>query len=168
MGHAAFKRLMTIIKYSEDFTIPVEPNAHAIVDAADYGFLARRTWRLAKGYATTRINGKLVFMHRHILKPGEGELVDHRNGDKLDNRRSNIRVCNSQDNARNRFAVTGKSRFKGVRNDRGIWRAQIKIDQVTIHLGCFDTELSAAKAYDKAALLHFGEFAKTNKQLGLY
>jgi hypothetical protein len=90
--------------------------------------------------------------------------IDHINGDGLDNRRENLRICNHQQNSGNQGPRGGSSRFKGVcwhKNHR-IWAAFIGIDFKQKHLGHFHTEEEAARAYDVAALEHFGEFAKLN------
>jgi hypothetical protein len=109
-------------------------------------------------------------MHRFLLLPERGVLVDHINGDGLDNRRMNLRLANHSQNAANRCKPQrsrSTSRYKGVffeasgkRKKR--WRALIKVDGQTIHLGSYSEEIEAAVAYDIAAKKHFGEFAKLN------
>jgi hypothetical protein len=87
--------------------------------------------------------------------------IDHRNGDRADNRIANLRECSRAENARN---VTSRnpSGFKGVRRDDSRWRASITVNGKRIHLGTFDTAEKAAAAYDKAARRYHGEFARTN------
>lgn len=111
-------------------------------------------------------------MHRVIANPADNEVVDHINGNTLDNRRSNLRPCLQRDNSRNRRIPRVKSKtstFKGVWKDirRKGWLASIRVNYRTVHLGAFSTEELAAIAYDNAAKLHFGEFANTNEKLGL-
>jgi len=95
-------------------------------------------------------------------------LVDHINGDPLDNRRQNLRPATPSQNQANRTKYQGRrgvtSRYKGVcwhRKDKK-WMARIYRDGKQIYLGGFDCEIEAAKAYDSAALEIFGEFALPN------
>lgn len=98
--------------------------------------------------------------------------VDHKNGDKLDNRKSNLRLCDDMLNQANRNKQKGKvsSRYKGVsyQSRTGKWKAQIGVNKRRLFLGYFDSAKEAAMAYDRAAVAHVNEFAKTNfKQVGL-
>lgn len=95
--------------------------------------------------------------------------VDHINGDRHDNRISNLRVVCSQQNRMNTCKVKSPVGFKGVfmHPDTGRFRATIRKDGKNHYLGYFSTAVEAAKAYDSAALSMFGEHAKTNSQLGL-
>lgn len=107
-------------------------------------------------------------LSRKIMDAPRGMEVDHINGDTLDNRRRNLRVCTRQQNHRNRRRSCGASRLKGVtivRNNKppSRWMARIRLSQVErITIGFFPTALSAALAYDDAAVKHFGEFAAPN------
>jgi hypothetical protein len=101
-------------------------------------------------------------MARHIMGAKSGEVVDHINGNTLDNRRSNLRIATIKENVRNRTTIgKGNSRFKGVRFCG--WKASIGVDNKVIHLGYFTTEEEAARAYNAAAIKHFGEFARLNE-----
>jgi hypothetical protein len=110
-------------------------------------------------------------MHHEILGKVAGLEVDHINGDPRDNRRSNLRFVTKAQNQMNRTSVAASSGFKGVvRNKKG-WAASINKRangvKTRYHLGTFKTPEEAAKAYDRAAIELFGEFAKTNAALEL-
>ncbi len=110
------------------------------------------------------------------MKPGPGLVVDHINGIPLDNRRENLRVASQKQNACNlRISTRHKksnstSQFKGVSKinylfQSGVpirWRAAIGSGNKFKHLGCFNTEVEAARAYDTAAKQYFGPFARLN------
>ena len=103
-------------------------------------------------------------MHRMIMAVGENQIIDHINGNGLDNRRSNLRVVSAQQNAFNQKGHGGSSRFKGVSFDKesGKWRAYISHNNKRVNLGRHFSEIDAAKAYDVAAKEYFGEYAKLN------
>jgi hypothetical protein len=140
---------------------------YTIVDLSDWGRVLQFRWHVsAQGYAVRRGKGERgVSLHRFLLDAPPGVEVDHRNGDSLDNRRTNLRLCShAQNMANQRHRSGGTSRFRGVTRGRrhGRWFARIKVNYRGIHLGTFDDEREAAKAYDAAARLHFGEFARLN------
>ena len=143
-----------------------------VVDEADYGLVeAAGPWHLSicdgKWYARRPVrggDGSVRWQGMHTFLTG-WPLVDHIDGDGLNNRRSNLRPATpSQNNANRRKSRQNTSGFKGVsyyhRTSR--WRAYVGVDGKAIHLGYFDTAIDAARAYDAAALEHFGEFARIN------
>lgn len=142
-----------------------------ILDDEDYEKLRWFTWRIYrknyKGswlcYVGRREKGKMELMHRIILQPEPGLVVDHINGNGLDNRRSNIRICTQSQNMKNR-KVTRRSNsgYHGVRRCRGRWLASIKIDGRNTRIGWFDDPMQAAKAFDDSATKHFGQYARLN------
>jgi hypothetical protein len=137
----------------------------ALVDDADYPILSQYKWRLSAGYARAEINGMSVLMHRLVMGAKRGQEVDHRNGDKLDNRRSNLRFStHSQNMANVGQRSDNTSGFKGVYWNRqtGKFRARIKPRGKHIYLGAFDDAQEAARVYDRAARKYFGSFARTN------
>lgn len=144
----------------------------ALVDDCDYDFLSQWDWHVYingggnKLYARTWKDSKNTDMHRLLaIRYGfPTELsVDHINGDSLDNQRSNLRPATLTENLLNRGPTCKNiSGFKGVSPTRNKWRATINVDKKQIFLGSFDTPLKAAKAYNKAAEEHFGEFAWLN------
>lgn len=140
-----------------------------LVDEADFGFLSQRHWNVdAKGYARCYAAGRYVKMHRLLLDPPPDLVVDHINGNTVDNRRQNLRACTCAENLRNAAPRVGSSRFKGVsrKKRRRQWYARIREGGKVRHLGAFELEADAARAYDKAAIERFGEFARLNFPLG--
>jgi hypothetical protein len=137
-----------------------------IVDDEDYEFLSHYKWHYNSGYAKRSQgvvgNRKLAYMSRYIMLPEENQEVDHINGDPLDNRRENMRICNHEDNLRNITSNRGRSKYKGVYFRNGKWVAHIMYQRVNLSLRQWDSEEDAAHAYDAAACWFFGEFSKTN------
>jgi len=137
-----------------------------LYDQRDHKLISRFTWSLhSKGYAMTTIKGKTVLMHRLILgivdKP-EIE-VDHRFHNKLDNRRSKIRVCTHSQNRRNsRKIMKGSSQFKGVYRDGKYYHSQILKGNRVKNLGRYYSEITAGKVYDQQAREVFKDFAFLN------
>lgn len=150
-------------------TIQLTRGKVALVDDADFEWLNTFKWCYSYGYAIRKVgwpNRKTQWMHREIAGTPAGMITDHINGDKLDNRRSNLRACNSSENKCNAVAQSNNtSGYKGVSwNKRSAkWEAQICVNRRGIHLGYFDTAEAAAKAYDEACIKLHGEFARTNK-----
>ena len=145
--------------------IPLGDGFYAYVDAADFGWLNQWTWHLRGGYAVRLEKGRLIFMHREIMRPPKGMIVDHKNRNKLDDTRDNLRVCTRQENMRNRGKRRGtSSRFKGVcyskKHDKYFASVYDKREQ--LFLGLFTDEIEAARAYDSKAVELFGEFARLN------
>lgn len=143
-----------------------------MVDDEDYAWLARYSWCRNPGhktdYAVARVDGRVQQMHRLILQPPPGLRVDHKNGNGLDNRRSNIRLATASQNQQNKPVSTlNRTGFKGVSrapkpNLRRPFYVQLKIDGRRKNIGWFATAEEAAAAYDKAASELYGEFACLN------
>lgn len=144
-----------------------------LVDDEDFEKLKEYNWQWNKRYVrrSVRSNGKrdAILMHRIIVNCPPDMFVDHINGDTLDNRRCNLRICTHAENMRNYRPkkLSTSSVYKGVtwEKDRKRWRAQIKFSQKNIKLGSFENEEDAAIAYNNAAKQLFGEFAYLNEVL---
>lgn len=144
----------------------------ALVDDEDYEYLNQWKWQFSSGYARRNIrllNGKRSSqsMHRLILNvPSLEFLVDHINGNKLDNRKENLRTCDSCENAWNRgVKKENKLRIKGVsfKKEHSRYVAVIQVKKKQLHLGYFYCPIEAARAYNSAAILHHGKFARLNE-----
>ena len=140
-----------------------------VIDDDDLPLLGGDRWCLwvhgMHRYAIRSANRNQEFAHRVIMRPPPGLVVDHINGDGLDNRRANLRVVTQSHNQRNRRASrTGTSQYLGVHKVKstGHWEATISPGGRTIHLGTFIDERDAALAYDLAAREMYGEFANPN------
>lgn len=151
--------------------IPLPKGEFALVDDEDYEFLMQWKWHFHSGYAArwTSTKGKIkiraVFMHREVAKTPAGKMTDHINLEKLDNRKSNLRICTHSQNQLNRLAKkSNPSGYKGIywnkRNEK--WHAQASADGKQVHIGYFDDFVEAAKKYDEFSRKHHGEFAKPN------
>lgn len=146
-----------------DFPWLSEYKWHAHKNRTGVGFYAQHCESLGKKkYAT-------VIMHRAIMNCKKGEIVDHKDGDGLNNQKRNLRLCTHQNNQRNARMKRWKLvPFKGVTINQGKFLAQIKTSPgKQKHIGRFETAQEAAKAYDQMARVLFGEFACTNAKLGL-
>lgn len=149
----------------------------SIVDDEDYEIVNKFKWTLNKmgkreyGYRAFKLSGKriVVPLHRFIVDCPIGLIVDHINGNGLDNRRCNLRICTQSQNHMNQRTQTRKktSIYKGVCWNKLIkkWASKIKINNKTINIGFFDSEKKASFAYDEKAKLLFGKFALTNEAM---
>jgi hypothetical protein len=146
--------------------IPLGDGRYAYVDAADYEWLRQWTWHAyPDGYAARNENGKKILMHRQIMQPPKGMVVDHIDANRANNCRFNLRVCTRQENMHNKRKHSGSSsQFKGVGylKRRRKWYARIWCMGERISLGNFDEEAEAARAYDRKAAELFGEYARLN------
>jgi hypothetical protein len=145
--------------------IPLGDGHYAYVDVADYEWLSQWKWHTQGGYAVRYEKKKLIYMHRQITGAPKGKVVDHKNRNRLDNTRTNLRICTHAENTQNARKIQGThSRFKGVsyRKERDKYFAQIYHHGNQNYLGLFVKETDAARAYDRKAVELFGEFARVN------
>ena len=148
--------------------------AVALVDADFVPVLKRmgKLWFLQRGYAATGRSdnqGSWIRMHNLVLPTALGVWPDHINGDRADNRSSNLRPATPSQNTISSRKVKGKVPFRGVKiaNSSGSFLAEIMVNQKRRRIGWFKTPEEAARAYDRAAVETHGEFAVTNVSLGL-
>ena len=151
--------------------IPLTRGYFTKVDDEDFIDVASKRWHASISSNAVRasrsetIDGKSrhVFLSRYIMKPPRDKYVDHINGDTLDNRRCNLRICTAQENNRNSIKKrVNTSGYKGVHWNKHSqkWTASICLNSKSIHLGSFTEVEEAVKAYNVAAKKYFGEFAK--------
>lgn len=168
--------------------IPLTRGEFALVDDEDFEELNKHKWccylnpydnnrkyAVRNKYLGTKIvDGKKkkinrqIRMHRVIAKPTKGKIVDHKNGNGLDNRKNNLRIATySQNLANSNKPSTNTTGYKGVNHKPYIsqkkpWVARIGVGNKEIHIGCFKTKTKAIEAYNETAKAYFGDFAKLN------
>lgn len=146
--------------------------AHALVDADLLPLVAQHAWSYAKdrhGYGWVQTNvvkdGKRTTLKLHHLvmgTPPPDYCIDHVNGDPLDNRRCNLRLCTLAQNRQHQTKVRGAVEYRGVMPNGKRYRAVLTHDGVKYHLGTFDTPEEAAAAYNAKAAELRGEYAALN------
>ena len=155
-------------------------NTHTVlIDDEDSHFLTEYTWHITPQGRTHNLvahvyrDGKRTTqtLHRLVMNAPKGLLVDHADGNGLNNTRANLRLADYVQNGRNRrVGVNNTSGFKGVtyhaKRPRSPYRADIQAQGKSRTIGHFQTATDAALAYDAAALASFGEFACTNASMG--
>lgn len=154
--------------------IPISSGRHALIDEDDYELLSKYRWCTSHGYASTSVylgggrkNKKSVVyrMHRLVMDAQPGQIVDHINGNRLDNRKQNLRFCTHAENMRNSKPHKNSTQpYKGVKKHRNKWLARIMHNRKEVSLGMYETPEQAAEAYDSAAKKYHGEFALTNQE----
>lgn len=146
--------------------IPLANGQFAIVDDEDFELLNQYVWHGHKSggsevhvYAVTRIR-----MHRVVMNCPKGMYVDHINGDTLDNRKCNLRICSTAENQQNGRSRKGTSKYKGVHFNKksGKWMGHFMANGKEYYCGLFDHEDDCARAVDKKRKEVCGDFATTN------
>jgi hypothetical protein len=150
----------------------------AIVDDEDYEYLNQWKWclrgtGLGKFYAIrgfskskkSNIKGS-ISMHRQLMQPKIGFVIDHLDGNTLNNQKNNLRICTQSQNLNNqKKSISNTSGYKGVSYDKKYKKfiAKIGFNRKNIHIGYFIDVKDAARAYNEAAIKYHGEFANLNK-----
>jgi hypothetical protein len=147
----------------------------ALVDDEDFEYLNQFRW------FSNNMNGKFyvgryitvskykqirISMHRFIMKPEKGMVIDHLDRNPLNNQKNNLRICTHSDNMRNcKISIKNTSGYKGVSfvKKNNTYKSAIKFNKRTIYLGYYIDPIDAARAYNTAAIKYFGEFAHLNK-----
>lgn len=151
--------------------IPLSQGLFALVDDEDFEKLSKYKWRADRGnstfYAARLVEkGRNIRMHRQILGVTDPKMdVDHKNGNGIDNRRSNLRVCSRSLNNANRAVQSNSgSGIKGVfwDKERNKWQVKIGYERKVFNLGRFSDLTTAVKAYNDKAKELFGDFARLN------
>lgn len=150
----------------------------ALVDDEDYEYLNKWKWCLRgtgrgkfyaiRGFSKSKksnIKGS-ISMHRQLMKPKKGYVIDHLDGNTLNNQKNNLRICTQSQNISNqKISVSNTSGYKGVCYDKKMnkFRAQIVCNKKRYYLGSYDNPVDAAHIYNAAAIKYHGEFAKLNE-----
>lgn len=158
--------------------IPLTKGQYAKVDDDWYEVLCQANWHAVKMgtryYAARAVYPdarrkhlvkRVIYMHRLIGNPQPGQVVDHKNGDTLDNTTANLRPCTSAQNTTAGRHRAGGSGYRGVvylEHDRGLYRAGVYVAGRYLRIGLFRDPVEAARAYNEAATRHHGEFARLN------
>ncbi|MBL0233220.1 MAG: HNH endonuclease [Chitinophagaceae bacterium] len=146
--------------------LKISKGLETIIDVDSYNFLIKNNnlkWNAQKCgnryYVSKNKLNKKIYLHRYIMDCPDGFCIDHINGDSLDNRKENLRICSFRENSRNLI----KDVFKGVtKTKNGKYQAQITYNNNHVTLGVFSSESEAARVYDIAAALLFKEYAALN------
>lgn len=151
--------------------IPLTKGYSTVIDKADYPLVSQYRWqatlrRKGRVYARrgTWVNGRRVaiYLHRLLLQPKSGEVIDHIDCDGLNNRRSNIRICTTQQNLARAPQRLGRTGYRGVWRSRYGFSAFVTHKRNRYYIGYFKTSAEAALAYNRRAFELFGEFAVLN------
>jgi HNH endonuclease len=159
--------------YMAGMEIALPQGFKTVIDDPDWDLVKNFSWHLhCNGAGKKYVGAGKQLLHRLIMGVTNSKIqIDHINGDGLDNRRCNLRLCNNSQNHQNRRKRRGSvSKYKGVtfrlrgkRPDRKRWEANICLAGRTRFLGSFSTEREAAIAYNNAAIVAFGKFSLLNE-----
>ena len=151
--------------------IKLAKGCYTIVDVEDYEKLRENNWQPYERennrcYTVRLANGQIIYMHRIIMNAPAGKVVHHKDGEGLNNTKENLIIVTVAENNRycRKMGKPTSSKYKGVFFEKKSkkWRASIKHNGITKHLGSFDNENDAARVYDEAAKIYHGEYAVLN------
>lgn len=166
---------VTLIEHVDNaIKIHLDKGGVCIIDSEDLELISGYSWHTnAYGYAVAGLwnpdkkRNDIIFMHRIISRAKKGSIIDHVDGNQLNNQRSNLREATRKQNGQNRIdpGKANKSGVVGVQwcKPRNKWVAMIKVDYKSIYLGGFDKKEDAITARREAEKKYFGEFAKIEK-----
>ena len=166
MPTGSYKRKPRLNEYfdcGDYFELVIKPNVSSKIDKDDYPKVATGKWSYAKSvsYPIRIIKNKTVLLHHVILGKKKGYFVDHINGDRLDNRKNNLRFVTPQESACNRANMRGVylSNYYKNRKEKK-WVAHLIFKGVFHYLGIFDNEEEALDARRNAEIKYFGDFRR--------
>lgn len=144
-------------------------NEVALIDEEDYERLKGLSWRKIKTgyvahngpYKPKKKSRDLVYLHREVMRAEKGKSVDHKNRDKLDNRKENLRFATQLQNCANR-AAKNKYGYKGITKDGKTWTVNLTKNAVAYSKTGIESAEEAARIYNELAIHHHGEFAVLN------
>jgi hypothetical protein len=151
--------------------LPLSKNKYALVDDEDYPKVSKHKWfviqRGKSEHACRTViengNKRTEYLHRALLNPNSNEVVDHINGNGLDNQKANLRLCTKQQNSWNSDKNTKNvSGYKGVSFEKttGKWRVRIRKDGKSYSYGLYEQAEEASKVYLEKAQELFGQYAR--------
>ncbi len=166
-GRPRKHRLPPFVRADGAVCVPLVCAEVVVLDADDFNSLGHVAWHRNKktGYVTGYVGGVSAYLRRMVTGvSGTKNEVDHVNGDKLDNRKCNLRACTRSENNRNTKSRNPRSGFRGVcwAPTNNAWRAMAHVGGKSVYLGWFDSKEEAALAYNFAASEWNGEFARLN------
>ena len=141
--------------------IKLTKGQEALVDDGDFWLLRIFKWHCGRGYAA---NSDLGLMHRFLMKDPVGLMVDHIDGNRLNNQRANLRIVTAQQNQSNRRKGFGASKYVGLcwEPKFGRWKVTVMHAGKSHYVGVFRDELDAAQAYNDASIRLRGDYAGIN------
>lgn len=149
------------------YNIRCEEVARTKINLEDVDKVKQFKWGLTEhGYVVALVEGKRTYLHKFLIDKNNSSYIDHINGNRLDNRKSNLRKCTNQQNCCNtRLSKNNSSGITGVywSKEKNKWTAQIMVNRKCIYLGRYDNIDEAIKARREAEYKYFGKFSPNAK-----
>lgn len=162
-----YKRKYQDYKIIDNCGIIYVENNEVLIDIDDLDKVIQFLWRIDEdGYVVNRQGKKIIYLHRLITKCNKNEEADHKNRNKLDNRKNNLRICTRAQNQQNQSKRTNRkytSKHKGVNWSKDVWRCRISCENIRMLIGFFNNEDAAGNAYNYYAKIIHKEFACFNQ-----